>query len=82
MQRLTAIQREVLATVRDSAKATGTESVDYYANMASSLNTDRGMLARQAADLAETIARLVTSVEFYAVSQELWQSGETTRRCG
>ncbi|MFI6597281.1 hypothetical protein ACIBHX_13580 [Nonomuraea sp. NPDC050536] len=79
VQRLTAIQREMLATVRDSAKATGTESVDYYANMASSLNTDRVMLARQAADLAETIPRLVTSVEFYAVAQELWQSGETTR---
>ncbi|WP_248965920.1 hypothetical protein [Sphaerisporangium perillae] len=79
VQRLTAIQREVLATVRDSAKATGTESVDYYANVSSSLNTDRVMLARQAADLAETIPRLVTSVEFYAVAQELWQSGETTR---
>lgn len=79
VQRLTAIQRETAANVRDSNKPGTPYDVSYYANVGSSLNTDRVMLARQAADLAESIPRLVTSVEFYAVAQELWQSGETTR---
>ncbi|MFC4014439.1 PDZ domain-containing protein [Nonomuraea purpurea] len=79
VQRLTAIEREYAELIRNAQQDGKAYPPDYVNIISSNLNTDRVMLARQAADLLDRVPHLATSAEVYVVATQLAQSGETNR---
>ncbi|MEU1875778.1 PDZ domain-containing protein [Streptosporangium sp. NPDC020072] len=79
VQKLTAIEREYMELMRNSQQDRKAYPPDYVNNISSNLNTDRVILARQAANLVEQVPHLATSAEVYVVATQLAESGETDR---
>ncbi|MEU6713912.1 PDZ domain-containing protein [Nonomuraea sp. NPDC046802] len=79
VQKLTAIEREYAELIRNAQQDGKAYPPDYVNTISSNLNTDRVMLARQAANLVDQVPHLVTSAEVYVVATQLAESGETNR---